>query len=895
MADCKHDCETSATFPHAISNRPALNEIAYRIGTYSRMRAHLLDELNRDETLKAWTHRGADDPGIALLEGDALVGDILTFYQNVYANEAFLRTADWRESVSELVQLTGYRLAPGVGGEATFALKVKGDVAVTVPKGFGFKAQLKDRAATDEFESASEILAYPHLGEFNLYRPPGAMQNISAGGDQLELHAVDGAEDFSSLQSIELNPGDRILLVPDSSMFDDDGMTYTTQDKPELLIVSRIETVLNRVILTLEGELRIDRDSTIRAYKIDRTFRHFGYNAPRRLTDFDGAAVSLSDTEFERVIKGSHAGADYYSSFDKEAMPLDQEVDDLALGGKLIVQSISNFDDYSVSPSVAHSDQPFIVVKTIEETTVDTLQWGHVEGSTTVVIVDDRLLTNDDLWNEAMDIRRTLFHETISPELTLRAPTQFADGDFIDGELQFFGTYSEMKALAERDLLLADADNGSVQAVTTTSTLADFETQLADRDEDEQWLWTLTVDQIPEFERDAFDQAAPRITVYGNLIETDQGKTEDEVVLGSGDHRETFQTFAVPKTPLTYLLDESQTPAPVPELDVYVDGILWERIDNFFNSGAEDQVYVVREDSDGNSYIQFGDGKTGARLASGIKNVVAIYRTGSGAAGVLEDGKKPAATGKLSQLGKVSLPGEVVGGDEAESADNAREAAPGSMQSLGRLVSVADFEAEALAVPGVLKVSAAWAAPSGTPVIQIVVLTASGTSAAVDQVQKTLSTYNRCRGPSRFPILVEQGLLQYLYLNVRVSYEASRRQADIEMAVKLALGLVGEEGDGVVTGDGLFPIEQRRFGQGAHRSQILAAIQQVEGVVWVEVDDAQAVDLGDPPETDPNALAKPDSVSASEVIGCESTRILALHASHLDFSLVMDETSGECE
>ena len=48
--------------------------------------------------LASWTHRTADDPGIALLEGAAILGDILTFYQQHYANEAFLRTAAWRTS-----------------------------------------------------------------------------------------------------------------------------------------------------------------------------------------------------------------------------------------------------------------------------------------------------------------------------------------------------------------------------------------------------------------------------------------------------------------------------------------------------------------------------------------------------------------------------------------------------------------------------------------------------------------------------------------------------------------------------------------------------------------------------------------------------------------------------
>ena len=71
--------------------------------------------LDATPALAHWTHREPDDPGIALLECAAVLGDILTFYQELYADEVFLRTARWRSSVAELVPLVGYRLAPGLG------------------------------------------------------------------------------------------------------------------------------------------------------------------------------------------------------------------------------------------------------------------------------------------------------------------------------------------------------------------------------------------------------------------------------------------------------------------------------------------------------------------------------------------------------------------------------------------------------------------------------------------------------------------------------------------------------------------------------------------------------------------------------------------------------------
>jgi hypothetical protein len=908
---CDHDCAKPEAYPRQLFNRPALDSIDYRVGTYSRMREHMLALLNENTVLKDWTHRGADDPGIALLEGNAIVGDILAFYQNLYANQAYLRSADWLEAVSELVQLTGYRLSPAVGGEAAFALKIKGDASVTVPRGFGFKAGLQGRDQDDEFESTAELTAWPQLGEFYLYAPPKPPQAIQKNDNQLELQAVGGSGALSALQAVDIKAGDRIMLVPDSDMFDLTGTDYSNQEKPETLKVEAVEFVLNRLLITFEGKLRYNRGSSIRAFKIDRSFSHFGYNAASRVSYYDGVTTVTEATAFERNIYGSFSDSSrtptantlspappsvtLYSGFGLADMALDKPIDDLVTGGLLICEGIADFEDGTASGTPQRNNQPFIVVRTIEAVRAGSVIWGNMEANTSIVTLDSQLMSNTGIWFETMDIRRTRFHEVVGEELTLAAVTEFDDGDFSDGLLNYFGSYAQVQALAERELLLQDNSSEQLQQVTTTSTLDDFTAQLAARDATNTWLWDVTLDQFPTFPRTAFSQSDPAISVYGNIVHADQGKTIAETVLGSGDNREGFQTFALPKSPLTYLLDASSTPAEVPELSVYVDGILWTRVDTFFNQAFDAQVYVVRQDSAEKSYIQFGDGKQGARLPAGINNVTAVYKTGAGATGVLQDGKKPTAVGKLSALEKTLLPGEAVGGAEAETMDNARETAPGRMQSLGRLVGLADYEAEVLAVPGVQRVRADWAAPNGVAVILIRVLTEAGTAASVDKVRATLTGYNRCRGPARFPVLVQRGLLQYVYLNLRAGYEAKYKPEDVNAGIKLALGVIGEEGDGIETTSGLFSWQTRRFGQNAHRSQILAAVQNVDGVTWVEIDDAQRIELGDPPQTDPLALSKPGVPSTTKTIDCEPARLLALHGDHLDIGLILDTALTECE
>jgi hypothetical protein len=874
---CEHDCVEPPVFPKPIWNRPGLERIDYRIGTYAELRGHLLDALDKAPALAAWTHRGTDDPGIALLEGAAIVGDVLTFYQSLYANEAYLRTAQWRESVIDLVRLLGYRLAPGVGGEAVFALALRNNAKpVTVPKGFGLKAQVGADTKPAEFETSEALLAYPHLGQFHLYRPRLAATNITAGQRQLEIQAVDGAIDAASIGALKIKAGDRIMLVPNGAMFDT-STAYTAQELAEIIIVDRVDTVLDRTIISFKGSLRGDHGTSITAYPIKRTFGHFGHGAPAFVTAFDNTShdVTLTATDFQRATWiGNVSTPNFYSGFAVDELPLDQKVDDLAAGGKLICQGLLSFFDFSVTMPA-----PFTVVREIKALRADTLTWGNLNGASTIATADKPLIANSNLAFHAFDLRKVQFHEVDGPALTLRAVTTWDAGAFIDTGLAFFGTYAEASALLGRSVLFVHED-GTAQPVTVTSPPAGL--SLTGKDEIHPWVWGINLDKLPAFPREDFDEAAPKVTVYGNVLPATQGKTVSETPIGSGDARQIFQTFPVPKTPLTYLLDETQTPAQTPELKIYVEGTLWRKIETFFGAAPDDPVYIVREDAGGASFVQFGDGKTGARLPSGKDNVSAVFRVGSGAYGALKADTSPQATGKLTGLDKLYLPQPATTGAGPESENNAREAAPGRVQSLGRLVSLADFEAETLALPNVLKANAAWAAPEGVPLVQLTVLTQSQSDQDLTKVREALASYNRYRGPARFPIQVDKGRRYYIYVKLAIGFDPARREQDVKAAVQRALGMYGAEADGIDGERGLFGLHGRRFGQSAHTSQIVGAAQQADGVVWVTLAAAQLLPLAAQPANDPLTLAVPayDSVPAA-TLACGNVFILALHKKHL--------------
>jgi hypothetical protein len=72
-------------------------------------------------------------------------------------------------------------------------------------------------------------------------------------------------------------------------------------------------------------------------------------------------------------------------------------------------------------------------------------------------------------------------------------------------------------------------------------------------------------------------------------------------------------------------------PLVLPESEVSVDGVPWRRVGSFSGAGPTEKVYVLKQgpDGSGSSNIEFGDGKNGARPATGAR-ITAGYRLGAG-------------------------------------------------------------------------------------------------------------------------------------------------------------------------------------------------------------------------------------------------------------------------
>jgi predicted phage baseplate assembly protein len=443
-------------------------------------------------------------------------------------------------------------------------------------------------------------------------------------------------------------------------------------------------------------------------------------------------------------------------------------------------------------------------------------------------------------------------------------------------DLLFYGTDSQAQNLTNRLVLFekpgATPFNAVVTAVDTDSS------PLATRER----VRPIKLDRkVPYAD---FPNLKPFVTVYGNLVGATQGKTEAAVALGNGDNRLVFQSFKVPKAPVTYLISDSETPPEAPELQIYVNDRLWKGVPSFFDRRPDEEIYIVREDTDNNSWVQFGDGMTGSRLPSGVKNVVAKSRTGTGAFGALKPDTKVQAGSRLERLDKIQMPAVAAGGSQPEDGDNAREAAPGKIQSLDRLVSVEDFESETLAISGVTKAAAAWQLVDNTPEVVVTVLMETGRADEFADVRKTLAGYSRGRGPGRFPIAVVQAHLEYVVIEATFGYDSTYREVDIRKSIEKALGVNAGKPNVVDDQSGLFSVRRRRFGQREYATTIAGTIQQVAGVTWAYVTRFESLGV----VADPTVSTPPAALSMQSVVGCESRNVLSLYAGHVQLAGVAE-------
>lgn len=214
MTEQANDCGCCAgaeRLPGVRLNAPGLPLVDYRIGRYGEFKAALLARLSSTDypALAGLRTRANDDFSIAYCDAGSVMFDVLSFYQERIANEAYLRTSTERRSIIELARLIGYQPSPGVAASTHLAFKLEDAPGmpsmaaqpVTIPVGTRAQSIPGPNEAPQTFETVEAVTARV---EWNAIPAQiSEAQKLPDGTRELFLAGTD----------TQLQPGDMLLLV----------------------------------------------------------------------------------------------------------------------------------------------------------------------------------------------------------------------------------------------------------------------------------------------------------------------------------------------------------------------------------------------------------------------------------------------------------------------------------------------------------------------------------------------------------------------------------------------------------------------------------------------------------------------------------------------------------
>ena len=772
-----------------------LQSLPRQIGTFADFRNALLGEIQNGPqdhpALARWRARDRDDLGLMLLEMWAYVCDVVSFYDQVIANEGYLRTAVQRPSLRRLAALIGYLPKPALAASVRLGVLVDGRLPVVLPAGTGFRSAAFDAEPPQVFETSVDLTAHPDANDWTVRPPRTAMLSGTVSSILLQPSSARVRQgslvclEFGAAASSERRIATAVTVGP---TVEPDGARYVRVDldPPVVLPAPRALSTLNVLVPTQRtGLWRQPRQSGDPAVKDD-------WFAGDRSLEPQGTRLLL-DALHRQIAAG----------------------DVLALQVPSGVQVVR----------VAKVDEPQVTVVPARTVTI-----SSPPNTTVTIPATTAPITR--VWLDSL-VPAT-GHGTPGEDPAFGDPsTLIIHFGFVEGGRAVASASTVLRPgdpivlsgvhvapggpPAIREVLLESAD----QRGLASAARIDFTSGELTLDSTTAWAPPL---ELP-------------VHVHGNVVVATRGETVPPEVLGSGDAAQINQSFVLRKKPLTYLPSPSSQSQWAAEstLAVYVEGLRWKEVDTFFGATPDDQVFLARQRDDGATVVTFGDGVRGSRLPTGIDNVVATYRFGAGAAA------PPAFSIKQSvrptpALRSVVNPMAAAGGADAEAERSLRTRAPRTALLLGRAVSIQDFEAAAAAIDGVRAASAEWRwdAHRLRPVVQIRYIGAAGVEALVTQRVRAVSD------PST-PIDVAPALAVPARLALEVLTDPRRDAAAVVAAVRERL---------LAPGSGVLEPERVGIARALFRSHVMQAVLSVTGALAVRAltfDGDPFVDFGKTP------------------------------------------------
>lgn len=790
LSDCGCCEGTGASTPAGIHNRPALDAIAYRVGTHATFKQSMLARLAdaRWPVLRALRTRDDDDFSIALIDAWATVADVLTFYQERIANEAFLRTATERSSIRELARLIGHELGPGVAASVALAFRLDEPPALPASAAVtaiqppvrplkleaGLKAQSvpgKDEKA-QVFETVEPIEARL---EWNAIRPRlTELQTLSATMDEVWLEET----------SLNLAIGDVLLIVSGPAGGDKSAVLHrVTGAEPD------VGAGRTKVNLEPASDEETVTSSETGVWAMRVVTAPFGHNAPKEakydppglfkefvewhLDDENTTELTLA-ARYEKVVKDSWIVIDQ----DDPSDPDEPRIQTITRATDVTHRSVAK---YGIAASVTHL----------------ALNPGWVTDTGS----DLALLRSMVVYAQSEPL--TLAEAPLSGVLPRNDLTldRSYPGLKAGGKIAVFGTTDDGEPAAEVAEIHAVTDDGDFTILTLE---ADLE----------------------------HDYLRTTVTFNANVAAATHGETVREV-LGSGEATQTYQSFTLRQPPLTYIGADVPSGAES-TLKVYVNDVLWREVPFLYGRSPNDRVYVTRADDQGRTVIRFGDGVTGTRLPTGQNNVRTEYRRGTGVGGLVRRGQVSQLLSRPLGLKEVINPADAEGAEDPETRDQARRNAPPAVLTLDRAVSLRDYEDFARAFAGVAKAQAVWV--WGGRKRSVFVTVAGPNGEALDdggRVVTKLQEALRQAGDPYVPFTVRSYGPVPFRVGGSVTVHPDHVSEKVLSAVKDVLRRA-------------FSFDAREFGQAVALSDVVAVVHTVPGVVAVNITTLYRVDAPSP-------------------------------------------------
>jgi hypothetical protein len=755
-----------------------LPRLPRQIGSFGEFRTDLLAGIATDPRFDDWRARAPDDFGVMLLEWWAYVLDILSFYVGEIANEQYLRTAARDASVKRIVELIGYRPKPPIAALATLAVFAEPGQPIILPPGAGFRSEAFDDEPPQVFETSDPTTVAPTLNEWTLapIRP-----RLFGDGPLL------------------LDPGTSAIAEGQIVL-----MSWGTA-----LHAARVAAA--PTVTALDGESYV-------APKLDP--------APTIPGSQQVASIGVATPGLRAGLNTFLGDAAKTATSSSVTLVLDAPYPQIRKGGKVVVENADGGELYAASigstrlRSVAlglqdgtGSKTPADSIKGLQKvgggTEVQFARLGEFEAATTGTPAPSAPFTQLTLtgtvpnWLRSADAGAITVHANPTRTATVVRPgLSQVDLDDIAENPGLSSPVEPLQRETVGAILLSDAHDLGASLSANVAVDAEGSGAIA-------------------LQSDARSIPALRtpVSVFGNLVSVSRGESVEEV-LGSGDAKASFQSFTLTKKPLTYLSDASAANRRRSTLQIWVAGIRWQEVESLFFAGPEDRVYTVRRTVDGETIVGFGGQGFGSPVPTGAGNVVARYRYGAGAAA-----PPPRTITQLARpvkgVRRALNPLAAFGGDDGDGPDDVRHAAPASALSLGRAVSLIDFEAIARGHGGIVNAIAvtAWEEREQRAVVKVYFIPPDEDEA--EQLRDSLKASLIASAALGTPVSACIATPVEKSIAVDFAVAEDRIEADIGDAVIAALA--DEE-------DGLLAPANLTIGAPVFTADILAAVRAVDGV-----------------------------------------------------------------